>query len=374
MIRLCKPYVGNEELKAISEVLSSGYLSQGQKVEEFEKAVAGYVGSRYAFATSSCTTALHLALVASGIGPGDEVLVPDFTFPATANVVVQQQAVPVLVDIDLETFTIDIDDLQSKITAKSRAIIPVHAFGLAADMDPILSLSRKHGLVVIEDAACALGATYKGAQCGTLGDLGCFSFHPRKSITTAEGGMITTDDDALAEKISLLRSHGGVRREGRFVFEDAGFNYRLSELQGAMGIEQIKKIDRILALRRKWALGLSEQLGGIERLNIPHQPDYAHHTYQSYVVLLDDGLNRDGVISRMYTRGIETTIGTYALHSQPYFVRAFDYRPGQVTNSEQAYCRSLTLPLYTDLDDEKIEYIVDTLKNILDDQHIEHRQ
>ena len=366
MIRLCVPYTGHEELEAISEVLSSGYLTQGEKVEEFEKLVAEHVGTQYAFATSSCTTALHLSLVALEIGPGDEVLVPDFTFPATANVVVQQHAVPVLVDIDLDTFTINIEDLQSKITNKTKAVIPVHAFGLAADMDPILQLSKKHGFAVIEDAACALGARYKGNQCGTLGDMGCFSFHPRKSITTGEGGMITTNNDDLASKISLLRSHGGIRREGRFSFEDAGFNYRLSELQGAMGIQQMKKFDRILQLKRKLAISFSEQLVCIEALNAPSQPNYAQHTYQSYVVLLPDNIDRDKIIKLMYEKGIETTIGTYALHLQPYFAREHNYFPGDMVNSKAAYKRSLTLPLYIDLKNEEIEFIVDTLKNILD--------
>ncbi|NNL75553.1 MAG: DegT/DnrJ/EryC1/StrS family aminotransferase, partial [Desulfobacterales bacterium] len=280
MIRLCVPQTGHEELEAIAEVLSSGYLSQGEKVKEFEKLVADYIGVKYAFATSSCTTALHLSLVALGIGPGDEVLVPDFTFPATANVVVQQQAVPILVDIDLDTFTINIEDLIAKITSKTKAVMPVHAFGLPADMDPILQLSKKHGFAVIEDAACALGARYKASQCGTFGDMGCFSFHPRKSITTGEGGMITTNNDVLAEKIGLLRSHGGIKREGRFSFEDAGFNYRLSEIHGAMGIQQIKKIDRILSKRHELALRLSEKLDCLETLITPKQPNYAQHTYQ----------------------------------------------------------------------------------------------
>ena len=374
MIRLCVPYTGKEELSAIAEVLSSGYLTQGQKVAEFEKAVAEYVGTKYAFATSSCTTALHLSLAAIGIGPGDEVLVPDFTFPATANVVVQQSAEPILVDIDLATFTLNIQDLASKITDKTKAVIPVQAFGLAADMDPIRQLSKKYGLAVIEDAACALGARYKGAQCGAIGDLGCFSFHPRKSITTGEGGMITTDSDVLAAKISLLRSHGGVRQEGRFSFEDAGYNYRLSEIHGAMGIEQMKKCDRILSLKRKLATSLSEKLSGLEKLKIPIQPNYAHHTYQSFVVLLNEEIDRDKVINLMYAQGIETTIGTYALHLQPYFARAHNYLPGTMVNSKAAFDRSLTLPLYADLSDEEMNFIAETLKNILDGKGVVRQQ
>ncbi len=365
MIRLCVPYTGQEELDAISEVLASGYLTQGEKVAEFEKRVADYVGTKYAFATSSCTTALHLSLVALGVGPGDEVLVPDFTFPATANVVVQQRAVPVLVDIDLETFTMNVGDLEAKITGKTRAVIPVHAFGLPADMDPILQLAQKHGLTVVEDAACALGARYKDRPCGALGDMACFSFHPRKSITTGEGGMITTNDDKLASKISLLRSHGGVRHEGRFLFEDAGFNYRLSEIHGAMGIEQMKKVDQILAIRRKLALALSEALDGIAGVAPPAQPDYAGHTYQSFVILLAGSIDRDRVIEQMYQKGIETTIGTYALHLEPYFARAYNYAAGDLAVSKAAFQRSLTLPLYVGLAERDIVFIADALKDIL---------
>ena len=365
MIRLCVPYTGHEELEAIAEVLSSGYLSQGEKVVEFEKLVADYVGAKYAFATSSCTTALHLSLAALGIGAGDEVLVPDFTFPATANAVVQQQAIPILVDIDLETFTLDIEDLRSKITARTKAVIPVHAFGLAADMDPILQLSKEHGFAVIEDAACALGARYNGAKCGAIGDVGCFSFHPRKSITTGEGGMITTNRDDLASRIGLLRSHGGIRRQGRFSFEDAGFNYRLSEIHGAMGIQQMKKFERILALKRDLALSMSQRLSRTENCAPPQQPDYAWHTYQSYVILLDGNIDRDQVIKRMYAKGIETTIGTYALHLQPYFARQYRYEPGEIANSAKAYHRSLTLPLYAGLKTADIQFITDTLETIL---------
>src|SRR5262249_25152874 len=241
-MRLAASYTDEDEISEIRGVLDSGYLTQGPKVAEFERLVAGSVGTRYAFATTSATTALHLSLVALDVGPGDEVLVPDFTFPATANVAIQQGARPVLVDIDLETFTIDVNDLAEKITPRSRAIIPVHTFGLSADMGPILELADVHGLAVVEDAACAIGATYYGKPVGGLAETGCFSFHPRKVITTGEGGMITTGDDLLAEKIQLLRNHGGVRREGRFTFEASGYNYRMSDILAAVGVAQMRKL------------------------------------------------------------------------------------------------------------------------------------
>jgi dTDP-4-amino-4,6-dideoxygalactose transaminase len=364
MIRLCKPCTDHSELEAVKDVLESGNLTQGRKVEQFEKMIADYVGTEFAFATSSCTTALHLSLVALGIGPGDEVLVPDFTFPATANVVVQQQAIPILVDIDLDTLTVDIDDMESKLTAKTKAIIPVHAFGLSADMDPIMGLAKEHGFAVIEDAACALGASYKGKKCGSLGDLGCFSFHPRKSITTCEGGMITTNDHGLAARIKILRSHGGIQQGRRFTFESAGFNYRLSEVHGSIGIRQMEKLDWILDRRKNIAIKYSENLGNNDSLRIPQEPDYGNHTYQSYVVLLDKRVDRDLVISELYERGMETTIGTYALHSQPYFRRRFNYSKGDLENSQQAYERSLTLPLYVNLSEKEHEYVIESILDV----------
>jgi dTDP-4-amino-4,6-dideoxygalactose transaminase len=361
LVRLVVPDIDDDELTEIQAVLASGYLTQGPKVAEFERLVAALVGTRHAFATTSATTALHLGLVAMGIGPGDEVLVADFTFPASANVVVQQGATPILVDVDPVTFTMDPDDLVRRITVRSRAVIPVHAFGLSADMNPILEIARAHNLLVLEDAACAIAATYYERPVGSMGTAGCFSFHPRKAITTGEGGMITTDDDSLAERISLLRSHGGIRTGNRFRFEAAGFNYRLSDILAAVGVAQLRKLDGILARKRELAAEYDRRLQGLAGVTAPVEPAWRGHVYQSYVLMLDEPIDRDGVIRAMKERGIETTLGTYALHAEPFFERTYGYRPGDLPGSYDSYRRSLTLPLYSSMTESDMDRIVDSL-------------
>jgi dTDP-4-amino-4,6-dideoxygalactose transaminase len=368
-IRLARPDTDHEEVAEVEAVLASGYLTQGPKVTEFEGLVAELIGVPYAFATTSATTALHLSLAALGIGPGDEVLVPDYTFPATANVVVQQGARPVLVDIDTETFTVTADALEQGITPRTRAMIPVHAFGLSADMDPILALARERGVPVIEDAACALATTYFGRSCGGLGTAGCFSFHPRKAITTGEGGMITTRDDELAKSIVLLRSHGGVRRGNRFTFEAAGFNYRLSDILAAVGVAQLRKLESMVARRRAAASRYRDLLAEMDLLRLPVEPAWGGHVYQSFVVLLDEGIDRDAVIRTLAEQGIETTLGTYALHREPFFGRSFGYQPGDLPASDAAYRRSLALPMYATLEADDQAYVADQLRAALARAH-----
>lgn len=366
-IWLARPQVDEAEIAEIREVMASGWLTQGPKVSEFESMVAERVGVPYAMAVTSATTALHLSLAALGVGPGDEVLVPDFTFPATANVVVQQRAQPVLVDIDLATFAMDPADLAAKITPRSRAIIPVHPFGLPADIDPIMDLAANHGLAVIEDAACALGAEYRGRLAGSIGLAGCFSFHPRKSITTGEGGMITTSDDAFANRVGLLRNHGGARSGGRYLFEEAGFNYRLSDLLAAVGVAQMRKLDLMLEARRRVAAWYDEALddAGLEGLQRPQVPDGRRHTYQSYVILLDSRVDRDAVIGNLAEAGIETTLGTYALHAQPFFARTYGFSPGDVPNSFRAFTSTLALPLHPGIGSDEVGLVVSQLTSAL---------
>lgn len=366
-MRLTVPCLDASEVEEVAKVLSTGYLTQGPKVAEFEQSIAGLVGSHYAFAMSSCTTALHLALVALGVGPGDEVLVPDFTFPATANVIVQQGARPILVDVQIDTYNMDARALDRYVTPGTRVIMPVHAFGLSADLDAIMDIAHRHNLSVVEDAACALAAYYHGHACGTIGTMGCFSFHPRKSITTGEGGMIVTDDTVLAQRISLLRSHGGIRGDAYYHFEAAGFNYRMSDLQAAVGVAQMRKLNWITTRRHELAGQLSMMLAAVEGCTPPIEPEGCLHTYQSFVVMLDEAIDRDQVITAMRCRDVETTLGTYALHTQPFFQRTYGYASGDLPNSYKLFRHSLTLPLYPQMTAADLEVVVTALAESIDE-------
>ena len=360
-MRLNVPLTGEEELAEVAAVLESGYLTQGPRAARLEELIADYVGSDFAFAVSSATTGLHLALAGIGVKPGDEVVIPDFSFPATANAVIQQGAIPVFVDIELDTFNLDPTKLEAAVTDRTAAIMPVHAFGLIADMDPINAIAAAHGLPVIEDAACALSATYKGRAAGTIGTAGVFSFHPRKIITTGEGGMITTDDEALAQTIRVLRTHGAVRGDLFMSFIDAGYNYRLSDLHAAVGIAQMAKLDAIVEARQTLAHGLTQRVSHIPGVTAPTVPEGSRHSFQSFVVLLDDDIDRDQVIRLMKERDIETTLGTYSMHLQPYFRDRFAIPDEALPNATRAHNSALTLPLYPQLDDGDLDRIAAAL-------------
>ena len=360
-MRLNVPLTGAEELELMREVLESGFLTQGPRAAQFEKLVTESVGTEFAFATSSATTGLHLALVAVGVGPGDEVIIPDFSFPATANAVIQAGATPVFVDIDLATFNLDPALLEAAISERTRAIMPVHAFGLAADMAPINAIAARHALPVIEDAACALSATYHGAAAGSLATAGVFSFHPRKIITTGEGGMITTDDPVVAERVAVLRTHGGVRGELFMNFVDAGYNYRLSDVHAAIGIAQMARLDHIVQRRQEVAGQLLEALADVEGVTLPVTPEGQRHAYQSFVVLLDEAVDRDEVIRQMKTRDVETTLGTYSMHLQPYFRERFGIDDDALPAATRAHRSALTLPLYPQLTPGDVAQIAEAL-------------
>ncbi|MDD5530064.1 MAG: DegT/DnrJ/EryC1/StrS family aminotransferase [bacterium] len=357
MIKLIQPVVSEDIIKEVVKILKSGLLVQGKNVEKFEKSVADYLKVKYAFAVNSGTSALHLSLIALGIKENDEVIIPDFTFPATGNVVALTGAKPILVDIDLKTYNIDPAKIEKRITSRTKAIIPVHLFGQPADMDAILKIAKKYNLYVIEDAACGLGAEYKNKKCGTMGDVSCFSFHPRKIITTGEGGMIVTNREETANKIKALRNHGIVSKDGKYSFEYAGFNYRMTDFQGAMGWLQMEKIEKTIKGRREVAELYDTALKNIGFLQVPLQMKANKHIYQSYVVLLNDKIDRTFVIKKLREKEIETTIGTYALHCQPFYGKNYGYKEGKLENSYKAFKQSLCLPLYEELKKDTIESI-----------------
>ena len=362
-MRLHVPTVGAEETAEVAAVIESGYLTQGRVTAAFEESVRAVVGARFAFATSSATTGLHLSLHALGVKPGDEVIVPAFTFPATANAVLQHGAEPVFVDIEETSFTMDAELLEEAMTPRTAAVMPVHAFGLCTDMDPINELAARHGVLVLEDAACALTAEYHGAQAGTLGSVGVFSFHPRKIITTGEGGMVMTDDEVLAERLQVLRSHGAVRGELFLEFVDTGYNYRLSDVHAAVGIAQMRKLAGISQERIALAGRLSERLEDQGLVRTPRAPDGRRHSYQSYVVTLADEVDRDQVIREMRARDVETTLGTYGLHLQPFFRERAGLSPDQFPAATRAHRQTLTLPLYPGMTDSDLDRVADSLRD-----------
>ena len=360
MIRLAVPEIGEAEIQAVASVLRTGFLVQGPVVQAFEERMAAAVGTAHAVAVSSGTAALHLALLGLDVGPGDEVVVPGFTHPATANVVERTGARPVLVDIELESFNVQPEAMRRAIGPRTKAIMPVHLFGVPAEMDHIAATLPPR-VAVVEDAACALGSTYGGRKCGALGRVACFSFHPRKVITTGEGGLLTTDDAALAERLRRLRNHGQVVENGRGRFLEAGLNYRMTDFQAALGLAQMDRLPAILARRAAVARAYISALRDVPGVSTPRVPPGAEIAWQSFVVLLGEGIDRDGVQARLHESGIETTLGTYALAAQPHYQ---DHGP--LPNSLAAQQRSLSLPLHPRLSDADVERVVTSLRSALD--------
>ncbi len=384
-IPITKPFFDAAEEEAVLEPLHTGWVVQGPKVAEFERRVAAYTGAKHAIATTSCTTALHLSLIAAGIGPGDEVIVPAFTWISTANVVEHVGATPVFCDIDLATCNIDVYQIENKITPKTRAIIPVHLFGLCADMDPILALAKRHGLAVVEDAACALGAWYKGRHAGTFGSAGCFSFHPRKAITTGEGGMVLTNEDKIAELCRTLRDHGTSvsdlsRHEGKrgFLlteFNLLGYNYRMTDLQGALGVAQMDKFLQIMAKRTGRAWRYDRLLKDLSWLRRPAVPDGYEHGYQAYVCLfrpetptlanvshLHEG--RNDLMEALEEQGVSTRQGTHAVHTLGYYRNKYGIEEADFPNALLADRLTLALPLYAQMTEQEQNKVVAALKAI----------
>jgi dTDP-4-amino-4,6-dideoxygalactose transaminase len=368
-IPLLRPYFDCEEIEEIKTVLDSGWVSQGPKVKEFEDKITEYLGVKYAIAVSNCTSALHLALLSIGVKQGDDVLVADFTFPATGHSVLYCGAKPVFIDIDLKTYNIAPALIEDKITDKTKAIIPVHTFGQAAEMDEIIEIAEDHNLKVIEDAACALGARYKNKYTGTIGDTGCFSFHARKGVTTGEGGMVVTDKKKIAEKIRNLSVFGMTsawdrERSDKFIipeFIELGYNYKMGDITAAVGVAQLKKLAKIIERKRELAKYWDEKLQEMEFIQPPYVSENVKHIYQSYVAVVDNRINRNKLIETLMKKGIQTQIGTYASHIQPVY-NSTDKCP----NSLEIFNRSLALPMFYMLKEKDIDVAAMHLKKALE--------
>lgn len=367
MIKLAVPHLDESEFEEIKKVLDSKYLVQGSKVNELEQLMSEYLGVKHAVAVSSGTAALHLALLALEIRNGDEVIAPDFTFPATTNAVEVAGGNVKLVDIKKEDFCINEDLIEENITEKTKAIMVVQEFGNCADMDKIISIAEKYNLKVIEDAACALGAEYKNKKVGTIGDIGCFSLHPRKAITTGEGGIIVTNDDTLAERVRIIRNHGLNYVDGKPLFVDAGLNYRMTDIQGAMGVAQFKKLNMLNESRENIALMYNDYLKDIKNITLPTSISDVKHIWQTYHILLNNNIDRDEVIKKLRENGIETNFGAYSVHMQPYYKEKYNLEDDKFINSKESYLSGIALPLHFELKEEDIKYIKETLERVLNE-------
>ena len=361
VIKLASPNISEKAISKVGEVLRSGNLVQGKYVREFEAELEQYLGVKHAIVVSSGTAALHLSLLALGIGPGDEVIVPAFTFPATANVVVIVGAKPVFVDISLDDYCINVTKIEEAITPKTKAIMPVHEFGMMADMDPIIEIANRRKLLVIEDAACALGAKENDQYVGSYGQFGSFSFHPRKAITSGEGGVVTTNVDQLAKEIRILRNHGIEIINGKTDFVRVGFNYRMTDFQAALVNTQFDDFDSILDYKQE----LSEiYLNNInnEHIFLPMIPDNKKHTWQTFHLLLKNPEKRDALRKHLLNNKIMTNYGAQCIPHMTYYKKKYNNNSEEeFPNAYKAFTCGLAIPLYDLLKKEEAKYISESI-------------
>lgn len=370
------PFLEKEAIRAVTETLESGWITTGPKTRRFEEAFASFIGVRHALAVNSCTAALHLSLEAAGITEGDEVLVPTLTFAATGEVVTYFKAKPVLVDVDPFHFNLSVEDARRKITTKTKAVIPVHFGGHPCPMDAIRELAAANGLTVIEDAAHAIPAKFRGQTIGTLSPMTAFSFYATKTLTTGEGGMVTTNDDSLANRIGLMRLHGMSRdawkrytAEGtwRYDITEAGYKYNLTDPQSALGLVQLSKCEEMWWRRVEIAEKYNKALGSLETYHIPQVAEDVQHAWHLYVVLIEPsalGIHRDQVIEELRQRGIGTSVHFIPLHLHPYYRRVWGYREGEFPVAEKYFDRCMSLPIYPGMTNEDVSYVIEALHDI----------
>jgi dTDP-4-amino-4,6-dideoxygalactose transaminase len=366
MIKLAKPIISETIIDKVAAVLRSGNLVQGNNVRDFEKSLEDYISIKHAVACSSGTAALHLSLLAMNISSGDEIICPAFTFPATANVVERSGAKVVLADVSSKDLCIDPGEVERVITKKTKAVIIVHEFGQSAQIKEIRHLVEKFGIKIIEDAACAIGTEYNGQKVGTFGFAGCFSFHPRKIITTGEGGAIVTNDDEFAARLRVFRNHGLSIKDGYHNFIEAGLNYRMTEFQAVLGLHQLAEIIDIIDSRLMQAQLYNEALAKTAAIKTPQRFDVRGSIYQTYHVIVADNINRNKLIESLRAKDIEVNIGAQALNCLDYYQKKYGFKPEDFPNATRAYRQGLALPIGTHLTEDDIKYVAGTLIDMLD--------
>lgn len=374
MIPIAKPYLTKDEAQSAYDTILTGWVTQGPRVEEFEKKFCEYTGAEYAVAVSNCTTALHLAMIAAGIGNGDEVICPSMSYVATANCIKYVGATPVFAEVEKETYNISTEHAEKLITKKTKAILIVHQIGMPADIDAFRSICEKNNLKLIEDAACAIGSSYKGKKIGSHSELVCFSFHPRKVITTGEGGMIATSNPEYYKRMKLLRQHAmsvndRVRHKSdKVLFEDhleVGYNYRMTDFQAAIGLKQLEKLDWIISQRREIALRYINELKEIECIILPEEKEGYFSNYQSFSIYLKEScrISRNELMQKLLDAGIASRRGIMTSHRESAYKN--DYSEISLPNSEDASDRSIMIPIFIPMENSDIELVISNLKNFL---------